>query len=77
MGIAKVMDGQDAYYVALVLDPRFQTLLLDRDLGKVTAPNVLVKWMNDVFSASKAAPDCAAHSNARGLYALLRCGPSS
>jgi hypothetical protein len=36
-----LMDGQDAYYVALVLDPRFQTLLLDRDLGKVTAPNVV------------------------------------
>lgn len=36
-----LMDGQDAYYVALVLDPRFKTLLLDRDLGKVTAPNVV------------------------------------
>jgi hypothetical protein len=35
------MDGQDAYYVALVLDPRFKTLLLDRDLGKVTAPKVV------------------------------------
>lgn len=36
-----LMDGQDAYYVALVLDPRFKTLLLDRDLGKVTAPKVV------------------------------------
>ncbi|KAJ5085382.1 hypothetical protein N7532_003037 [Penicillium argentinense] len=36
-----LMDGQDAYYVALVLDPRFKTLLLDRDLGKLTAPQVV------------------------------------
>jgi hypothetical protein len=35
------MDGQDAYYVALVLDPRFKTLLLDKDLGKVGAPEVI------------------------------------
>ncbi|KAJ6001163.1 hypothetical protein N7481_001572 [Penicillium waksmanii] len=32
------MDAQDAYYVALVLDPRFKTLLLDKELGLVTAP---------------------------------------
>jgi hypothetical protein len=36
-----LMDGQDAYYVALVLDPRFKTLLLHRDLGKLTAPQVV------------------------------------
>ncbi|CAI7662098.1 unnamed protein product [Penicillium palitans] len=36
-----LMDGQDAYYVALVLDPRFKTLLLDRGLGKVRAPSVV------------------------------------
>lgn len=37
-----LMDGQDAYYVALVLDPRFKTLLLDKDLGKVGgAPKVI------------------------------------
>lgn len=31
----------------------------------------LVKWMNDVFSASKTVLDCAAHSNARGM--TFRC----
>lgn len=36
-----LMDGQDVYYVALILDPRFKTLLLDKELGKVTAPKVI------------------------------------
>jgi hypothetical protein len=35
------MDGQDAYYIALVLDPRFKTLLLEKELGKDTAPKVI------------------------------------
>lgn len=36
-----LMDGQDAYYVALILDPRFKTRLLAKELGKVTAPKVI------------------------------------
>ncbi|KAJ6038619.1 hypothetical protein N7460_007336 [Penicillium canescens] len=37
----ELMDAQDAYYIALVLDPRFKTLLLDKELGQVTAPKVI------------------------------------
>ena len=37
----ELMDGQDAYYVAQVLDPRFKTLLLEKELGKVSAPKVI------------------------------------
>lgn len=36
-----LIDEQDAYYVALVIDPQFKTLLLDEDLGKVEAPKVI------------------------------------
>jgi hAT family C-terminal dimerisation region len=37
----ELMDAQDAYYIALVLDPRFKTLLLDKELGQVTALKVI------------------------------------
>ncbi|KAI9036875.1 putative AC9 transposase [Aspergillus affinis] len=37
----KLMDAQDAYNIALVLDPRFKTLLLDKELRPVTAPKVI------------------------------------
>lgn len=37
----ELMDAQDAYYIALVLDPRFKALLLDKDLGQVTVPKVI------------------------------------
>jgi hAT family protein len=37
----ELMDAQDAYYIALVLDPRFKTLLLEKELGQVTAPKVI------------------------------------
>ena len=36
-----LMDAQDAYYIALVLDPRFKTLLLEKELGDITAPKVI------------------------------------
>jgi hypothetical protein len=36
-----LMDAQDAYYIALVLDPRFKTLLLEKELGQVTALSVI------------------------------------
>jgi hypothetical protein len=36
-----LMDGQDAYYVAQVLDPRFKTLLLEKELGKVSTHKVI------------------------------------
>ncbi|OJZ80349.1 hypothetical protein ASPFODRAFT_708049 [Aspergillus luchuensis CBS 106.47] len=35
------MDSQDAYYIALVLDPRFKTLLLEKELGPTTAPTII------------------------------------
>jgi hypothetical protein len=37
----ELMDEQDAYYIALILDPRFKTLLLEKELGQVTAPKVI------------------------------------
>ena len=37
----ELMDSQDAYYIALILDPRFKTLLLEKELGEVTAPKVI------------------------------------
>lgn len=37
----ELMDAQDAYYIALVLDPRFKTLLLEKELGPVIAPKVI------------------------------------
>ncbi|KAL4888273.1 hypothetical protein BDV59DRAFT_188889 [Aspergillus ambiguus] len=36
-----LMDGQDAYYVAQVLDPRFKKILLEKELGKVSAHKVI------------------------------------
>jgi hypothetical protein len=38
----ELMDEQDAYYIALILDPRFKTLLLEKELGQVTAPKVIL-----------------------------------
>ncbi|KAK9384582.1 hypothetical protein V1515DRAFT_589045 [Lipomyces mesembrius] len=35
------MDGQDAYYIALVLDHRFKTLLLEKELGVSVAATVI------------------------------------
>jgi hypothetical protein len=35
------MDGHDANYVGLILDPRFKTLLLEKELGGLTAPKVI------------------------------------
>jgi hypothetical protein len=35
------MDAQDAYYVALVLNPRFKTLLLEKELDKEAASAVI------------------------------------
>lgn len=35
------MDAQHTYYIALVLDSRFKTLLLDKELRQVTVPKVL------------------------------------
>ncbi|KAL3262695.1 hypothetical protein ABHI18_002508 [Aspergillus niger] len=36
-----LMDSQDAYYIALVLDQRFKTLLLEKELGPKTAPTII------------------------------------
>jgi hypothetical protein len=36
-----LLDGQDAYCVAHVLDPRFRTLFLEKELGKVNATKVI------------------------------------
>ncbi|KAJ5123842.1 uncharacterized protein N7515_007667 [Penicillium bovifimosum] len=37
----ELMDAQDAYYIALVLDPRLKALLLDKELGPVAAAKVI------------------------------------
>lgn len=37
----ELMDAQDAYYIALILDPRFKTLLLEKELGPVIVPKVI------------------------------------
>lgn len=37
----ELMDGQDAYYIALILDPRFKTLLLEKELGQVMAAKAI------------------------------------
>lgn len=36
-----LMDAQDAYYIALILDPRFKTLLLEKELGGDAAIEVI------------------------------------
>ena len=36
------MDTQDAYYIALVLDPRFKTLLLEKELDETAISIVIV-----------------------------------
>lgn len=41
-----LMDGQDAYYIALILDPRFKTLLLKRELGN-DATQDIIKTIRD------------------------------
>ncbi|KAK9429405.1 hypothetical protein V1505DRAFT_374018 [Lipomyces doorenjongii] len=38
------MDGQDAYYIALVLDPRFKTLLLEKELAESVAATVILNY---------------------------------
>jgi hypothetical protein len=35
------MDAQDAYYVALILDPRFKTMLLEKELDEEAAATVI------------------------------------
>lgn len=37
----KLMDAQNAYYIALILDPRFKTLLLEKELREVTAAKII------------------------------------
>lgn len=37
----ELIDSQDAYYIAFVLDPRFKTLLLEKELRQATAPKVI------------------------------------
>ncbi|KAI9036752.1 uncharacterized protein KD926_001330 [Aspergillus affinis] len=37
----ELMDSQDAYYIALMLDPRFKILLLEKELGHMTASKVI------------------------------------
>ena len=37
----KLIDSQDIYYIALILDPRFKTLLLEKELRQVTALKVI------------------------------------
>ncbi|KAK5790595.1 hypothetical protein VI817_007882 [Penicillium citrinum] len=50
-----LMDGQDAYYMAQVLDPRFKTLLLEKELGKVSAHKV-IKHIKEVLHEQYLSP---------------------
>jgi hypothetical protein len=36
-----LMDAQDAYYVALILDPRFKTILLEKELDEEATAAVI------------------------------------
>ncbi|CEL08111.1 hypothetical protein ASPCAL11264 [Aspergillus calidoustus] len=58
----ELMDSQDAYYIALILDPRFKTLLLEKELGQVTAPKIIqtVKETLHTQYPSKQSPDLPA-----------------
>jgi hypothetical protein len=44
----ELMDAQDAYYIALVLDPRFKTLLLEKELGQEIASTVIQSVKEDL-----------------------------
>src|SRR6267378_1628985 len=35
------MDGQDIYYIALILNPRYKTHLLEEDLGNAAAKPII------------------------------------
>jgi hypothetical protein len=37
----RLMDKQDAYYIALILNPLFKTLLLEKELGQEAALKVI------------------------------------
>lgn len=59
----ELMDLQDAYYIALILDPRFKTpLLLEKELRPVTTPKVIqtVKESLHMQYQSKQSPDLPA-----------------
>lgn len=64
----ELMDSQDAYYIALILDPRFKTLLLEKELGQVTAPKVIgtVKETLHTRYPSKQSPDLPATKTDQG-----------
>ena len=42
------MDGQDIYYIALILNPRYKTQLLEQDLGKAAA-NLIIQHIKKVL----------------------------
>ncbi|KAJ5982209.1 hypothetical protein N7451_012309 [Penicillium sp. IBT 35674x] len=64
----ELMDSQDAYYIALILDPRFKTLLLEKELGEMTAPKVIrtVKETLHMQYPSKQSPDLPATETDQG-----------
>lgn len=43
-----LIDGLDAYYIALILDPQFKTLLLERELGETTAL-MIIKYIKELL----------------------------
>lgn len=62
------MDAQDAYYMALVIDPRFKTLLLEKELGEEMAPQVIqsVKGALHEQYPSEPAPDMSTTTTNHG-----------
>jgi Vesicle coat complex COPII, subunit SEC24/subunit SFB2/subunit SFB3 len=43
-----LMDSLDIYYIALILNPRYKTKLLEQELGE--ASNLIIQHIKDVLS---------------------------
>jgi hypothetical protein len=52
-----LMDAQDAYYIALILDPRFKTLLLEKELGDDAAIEVTTSIKEQLHEQYPSKPD--------------------
>jgi hypothetical protein len=77
-----LMDSQDAYYVALMLDPRFKALLLEKELGSEASK--IINHIKDLLheqypSAREQSPaineDRALHSHSKEARVLQRLQP--
>lgn len=77
-----LMDSQDAYYVALMLDPRFKALLLEKELGSEASKiiNHIKELLHEQYpSAREQSPaineDRALHSHSIEARVLQRLQP--